>query len=286
MGCTEEESVRMPIVDISFSPAIISNTRATQGTYPTDAPFEVWAYYLPKSKRWSDNCSEAQQLTAGHKVEYNGSEWLPTPALAWPSDNNVTFIASAPLNIDTDFSIEDGIIIKDFDVMSGVLPLFTEPVADCDAYNTNGYIALPFIHALSKVEFEVRSVILSDSVIKLKSLYMDNIMYKGNFNSLPEPTWEPYGETMRVDFCNDEIVVGRISTSVGWKMIMGQYINNKVVLIVDILDSEGNTLVHDRKIELSLIVDRWQAGKYYKYTLNLTTDSASFETEVFERFNI
>ena len=286
VACTKEQSVHIPVFDISFSPAIISSTRAADAGYPIGEPFEVWAYSLPKGKKWSSCYSDATQLAAKHKVIYNGEEWLPTPSLRWPANYDITFFASSPQSVDFGFTKERGVTIENFDATSALLPLFTEPVADCDAYKTQGYIALPFKHALSKVEFEVRSVIVSDSIIKLKSLCLDNITYKGNFSSQPFPSWEPLDNGMSVEFCGKETIVDRVATHVGSLMLMGQTINHKAALVVDILDMAGNIIVHDRKIETPLITDEWHAGKYYKYIIDLTTAEASFDTHMFERFNL
>ena len=68
IGCTEEDGIEMTAVDISFSPAIIANTRALEGTYPQDTPFDVWAYYLPKGQKWSDHHKEAESFTDKHHV--------------------------------------------------------------------------------------------------------------------------------------------------------------------------------------------------------------------------
>jgi hypothetical protein len=286
LGCTGEECKHVPAVDVSFNPAIITHTRSVQGTYPQTAPFEVWAYYLPKGKKWSSHADEALQLTTKHRVEYMGSEWLPIPALKWPGNHNVTFMASSPQGIEASFSQEKGISIRQFDASSGIMPLFTESIADCEMYNTQGCIALPFMHSLSKVEFEVRSVSITDSVIKLKSLYIDNLMYKGDFHSLPTPRWETESSTMCVEFCRNEMKVGRVSTSVGYRFLMGQPVNHQVVLVVDILDKQGNLIIKDRKIETTLIRGEWHPGKYYPYTLNLTTSSVSLEPDVLDRFDI
>ena len=286
IGCTEEEGIEMTAVDISFSPAIIANTRALEGTYPQDTPFDVWAYYLPKGQKWSDHHKEAESFTDKHHVQYSSNGWLPTPALKWPGNGDVTFMASSPQNLGAHYSNEKGITIPHFDASSGVWPLFTEPVADCNVYNTHGCVALPFVHALSKIEFEARSVAFTDSIIRLKHLFVDEIKYKGSFHSLPAPNWIPDGDTMRVAFCQRAMQIGRVAAPVGYQMLMGQYGSYPVVIVVDILDKEGNTLVEDRNIEASLVTNGWHPGKYYKYTLNLTTSEVTIETDVFDRFSI
>jgi hypothetical protein len=91
---------------------------------------------------------------------------------------------------------------------------------------------------------------------------------------------------MSVEFCGKETIVDRVATHVGSLMLMGQPINHKAALVVDILDMAGNIIVHDRKIETPLITDEWHAGKYYKYIIDLTTTEASFDTHMFERFNL
>ena len=283
-ACTGEEWKGMPDVEISFSPAVNASTRATAGVYPTDAPFTVWAYSLPGGKRWKEHKQEARSLATGHNVGYNGGRWLPAPSLEWPGKENVTCIACSPLGIATAFTKEKGVIMDDFDATSGILPMFTEPVADCSVGSTGGCIALPFVHALSKVEFEVRSV--ADSTIVIRSLTLDNIKYKGDFTSLPHPKWEAGDDAMRVEFSSEPVVAGRVAKSIGSRMLIGQNINQGAVLEIDILDKDGNSVVQGRRIVTPTIIDMWMAGKCHKYPLNLTTSSAYPDSEVLRKFDI
>ena len=284
LACTDEERAVWPAVELSFSPAINASTRALEGVYPADEPFEVWAFALPEGKHWNTDAAAAATLAAGSSVEFNGEEWVPVPAVEWPRENNLTCFAVAPGGIASGFSLGDGVMIEDFDATSGIHPMFAGPVADCTAYNTQGCIALPFVHALSKVEFCVRSV--SDSTIIVKSLTVDGVKYKGCFASLPFPHWEPDDEAMRVEFCGEPVVAGRVAKSVGVQMLMGQRIDSKVVLLVDVIDKKGDIVELGRRIEVPVFVDLWSAGKYNRYVLNLTASSAYPDSEVLKRFDV
>lgn len=283
-ACTEEERGVAPAVELSFSPAINASTRSVEGVYPADEPFEVWAFALPEGKHWNTDAATAATLAAGCSVEFNGEEWVPVPAVEWPRGNSLTCFAVAPKGIASGFSLRDGVMIEDFDATSGIHPMFAGPIADCTAYNTQGCIALPFVHALSKVEFCVRSV--SDSTIIVKSLTLDNVKHRGCFTSLPIPHWEPDDEAMRVEFCGEPVVAGRVTKSVGVQMLMGQRINCNVELIVDVLDKDGNMVEQERRIEVPGFMDLWSAGKYNKYVLNLTASSAYTDSDVLKRFDI
>lgn len=283
-ACTEEERGVAPAVELSFSPAINASTRALEGVYPADEPFEVWAFALPEGKHWNTDAAAAATLAAGSSVEFNGECWVPVPALECQATSSLTCFAIAPQGIASDFSLEKGVTIKDFDVTSGILPLFAGPIADYNVYNTQGCIALPFVHALSKVEFCVRSV--SDSTIIVKSLTVDGVKYKGSFESLPTPHWSAGDETMCVEFCGEPIVAGRVAKSVGVQMLMGQRIDSKVVLLVDVIDKKGDIVELGRRIEVPEFVDLWSTGKYNRYILNLTASSAYPDSEVLKRFDI
>lgn len=283
-ACTEEEKAEAPAVELSFSPAINASTRAVEGVYPADKPFTVWTFTLPEGKYWNVNAALAAPLAEDRCVEFNGRNWVPVPALEWPQENSLTCFAVAPRGIASGFSLRDGVTIENFDATSGIHPMFAGPIADCAAYNTQGRIVLPFVHALSKVEFCVRSV--SDSTIIVKSLTLGNVKYKGSFASLPIPHWELDNECMCVEFCSEPVVAGRVAKSVGAKMLMGQRMDCKVVLLVDVIDKEGNTVVQERRIEVPGFEDLWSAGKYVKYVLNLTASSAYTDSEVLKRFDI
>lgn len=284
LACTKDDREVGPAMELSFNPAINASTRAVEGVYPVDEPFLVWVFALSGGKRWDDSATNAEPLATGCSVEFNGERWVPVPALECQATSSLTCFAIAPQGIASDFSLEKGVTIKDFDVTSGILPLFAGPIADYNVYNTQGCIALPFVHALSKVEFCVRSV--SDSTIIVKSLTLDNVKYKGSFESLPTPHWSAGDETMCVEFCSEPVVPGRVATPVGALMLMGQNISGRAVLLVDVLDKEGNTVVQGRTIEAPEFADTWSAGKYKRYILNLTASSAYPDSEVLKRFDI
>jgi hypothetical protein len=284
LACTDEERAVWPAVELSFSPAINASTRSVEGVYPADEPFEVWAFALPEGKLWNTDAAAAATLAAGSSVEFNGECWVPVPALEWLRGKSLTCFAVAPKGIASGFSLRDGVMIEDFDATSGIHPMFAGPVADCTAYNTQGCIALPFVHALSKVEFCVRSV--SDSTIIVKSLTLDNVKHRGCFASLPIPHWEPDDEAMRVEFCGETVVAGRVAKSVGVQMLMGQRIDSKVVLLVDVIDKKGDMVEQGRRIEVPVFVDLWSTGKYNRYVLNLTASSAYTDSDVLKRFDI
>ena len=285
VSCKEETAEYLPSFNVSFSPAVTANTRAQAGEYPQDVPFGVWIYSLPEKQTWKKNSAQAKLLLDNSIVTYNNGEWTNTPILEWPKKQNLTVFAYSPLDVNATYSQQKGLEIKDLDVTAGVYPLFTNPIADCVAKYSGGCIALPFVPSLAKVEFRVRSMAQMDSVLRLRSLKIDKIHYKGSFQSQPQATWTPTSETMNLEFCSGRVMIENSSQTIGTQMVLPQAVQQPVELVIDIYNKDGVLIEYGRKITSRPIECSWNVGKYYTYTLNLTTDSVTFTTDIFDNYD-
>lgn len=285
ISCTDEEKEYQPDLYVSFNPAITANTRAQAGEYPQEVPFAVWLYSLPEKKTWSKYHSNATLLADKAVVTNNDGCWSNIPAIFWPHKQNITAFAYSPLDIDADYSHTEGITIEEFDVTSGCYPLFTYPITDISSRYNGGCIAVPFVSALAKIEFRARSMAQIDTVLHLRSLSLDNVHYKGRFNSSPRATWTPTDEVISLEFCEEDIPVEVSSQIIGSKMVLPQTASLPVILVVDVYDNEGTLVEAGRKIVSRPLECNWNVGKYYSYTLNITTDSVTFTTDIFDNYD-
>ena len=285
VSCKEETAEYLPSYNVSFSPVVTANTRAQSGQYPQEVPFGVWIYSLPQKHKWEKNSAQATPLLENSIVTYNNGEWTNTPVLVWPKKQNLTVFAYSPLEVNASYSKQKGLEINNLDVTDGVYPLFTNPIADCSSKYCGGCIALPFVPSLSKVEFRVRSMAQMDSLLCLRSLTIDKIHYKGTFQSLPQASWTPANETMKLEFCSGCVMIENTSQTIGTQMVLPQAVSQPVELVVDVYNKDGVLIDEGRKITSRLIECNWNVGKYYTYTLNLTTDSVTFTTDIFDNYD-
>ena len=284
-ACTndEKEYDYSPDLNITFSPAVTVSTRAMSATYPEDVPFGIWAYRLPHNQKWSTATSEPALLLDNSYVTCSDNIWQPEPSIMWPGNDKLTFFAYAPYDADMTFTKERGVEFNDFDATSGLIPMYTNPITDCDKELTNGCVALPFIQTLSKVEFKVCSSIAHVGFrMFLKSLVIDNIAQRGSFNSLPEPKWGNLGDKTSLELCNDSIEVGMSLKTVGFRMLLSQAPNSTIKFIVDIYDDKGELYAEDFELTTDIIKDTWGVGKYYTYNIVLSNHDATFTTDIFD----
>ena len=179
-SCTSDEKMIIPDVYVTFSPVMTTSTRITPrgGT-----PFSVWAHSLPEKQKWHTATSVPVALLENEPIGYSDGAWQPVPHCYWPSGRQLTVHALLPQSEKNGFGIGCGLTITGFDIYSDPVPYFTGTVADCDRRTNAGCIPLLFTPALSKVDIEAHTTVPSDSVIRIKSIAMGNIAYKGDFTS-------------------------------------------------------------------------------------------------------
>ena len=68
-------------------------------------------------------------------------------------------------------------------------------------------------------------------------------------------------------------------------MVLPQTASLPVILVVDVYDNEGTLVEAGRKIVSRPLECNWNVGKYYSYTLNITTDSVTFTTDIFDNYD-
>lgn len=282
VSCTNDEKEYMAPADISFSPAIAAATRSTESIYPQDTPFGVWAYSLQRNKKWESNAQTAATVLDDAIVTYADGVWRPTPSTEWPGNDRLTFFAYSPYGLGATFTPEYGIEFHGYDVTSGITPMFTEPIADCDKRLTNGCIPFTFIQTLADVEFMVRHVAPVDYKVYVKSITIDNISLQGNFNSLPTAAWQLTGDAQTIEFCDALTEVGISSQTAGTRTMLPQTPGRPVKVVVDIYNDRGGVTALDRELVTDTLKEPWGVGKYYIYNLVISPDEVTFNTDVID----
>lgn len=278
-SCTNEEEQFAPDVYVTFKPANAIHTR-TDG-YTT--PFSVWVHSLPEGEKWQNTLTHPATLLENTTITYDNGTWQPAPHLYWPKDRALTIHAITPPSDKNSFSTDKGVTIEGFDVRNGIYPSITGTIADCNRRNNSGCIPLLFKSTLSKIEIEARSIAPSDTIIRLKSLLIDNIACKGDFQSLPAPEWKCSPDTYNLQFLTSPTTLTTKTTTIGNRIALPQHIPSPITLTIDICDKDGNTLVAGRTITTDPINDIWSIGKYHIYSISVDTDTAMFSTDIINR---
>ncbi len=268
-------------VYISFDPVVMANTRSDDGSARVqEEPFLVWAYTMPLGQHWSSQQAHEHLLMNAELISQQGQEWLPANKYYWPLQTALTVFAVSPTQLKTQFNNTQGICIEDVDATQGIVPLFTYPTEAHDMQHSHGCVALAFVRSFSKVSVSIRSYAHQDSSIVLKALYMDSIAYKGDFHSLPQPTWECNDERMKLSFFEGEMDITLNAQILSSHMVMGQNIDRPLTAVIDIYDQNNQLIEANRTLSTKSLNTYWQAGRYYDYTLNINSGRLFFATEM------
>ena len=192
-------------------------------------------------------------------ISLQNNEWLPSSTYYWPLETALTVFAVSPTNLKSSFNTSQGICIEDIDATQGIIPLFTYPTEANDMEHSNGCVALPFVRTFCKVSLSIRSHAHQDSSLVLKALYMDSIAYKGDFQSLPQPTWTCSEERMRLYFFQGESEILLNAQELGAHMLMGQFIHQGFTAVVDIYDKDANLIEADKTLSTKALNMAWIA---------------------------
>lgn len=212
VSCAENELAPQTneLQPIGFaSPVVTPNSRAQQEIGPnfvTSLPFNVWAYYYDKTTDGGiyTNFAGGQlfmdEVTATYDATNN--TWYPKDVLVggteqlyyWPKNGSLTFIAYQPTSIKDKVSVgANGLTITDYEVSNTEAANVEEDLLFSErTYNQQkaNEVATPytgtqinFKHALSAILFGVQTgADYPGTTIKLKSIKLNNVVKKGNFN--------------------------------------------------------------------------------------------------------
>ena len=252
----------------------------TTSQYPEEVPFGVWAYTYNSKNKTVNTIHTQREIMSNAKVEYTDKEWLPNIPTYWPAGTQMLFFAYSPYSDKVKFSNERGIYWDDVDLTNDNTEyMFSYPISDCEREQCGGLIPLPFIRALSRVEFRMRLAVIDERKLHLKGLRVANAAYRGSFSTLPLPHWELMEQTMDVECCDKEMPVMDEITLVSIHDFMPQTLKTKLIVVVDIYDNRGFCL--DKNVEISTEMNvKWHPGEYTVYTLNISTHKVTFTTDI------
>jgi hypothetical protein len=264
-----------PDINLAFNVIVKSHTRADDidADYPLDVPFGVWSYSLPADKSWIKDSKEAVEVQNQEAVIYDNISglWKPKSNMLWlSSENSMSFFAYSPYSRACSFSKEKGIYITDFSINEECDLLFSEYIYDLNKLSANGVVNIPFISALTKVEFQIRSSLPDGSIIRVKHLKLRNVASVGDFFSLPEAGWENHSGYDDFTFFEGEVEIGDEPSILGeCRQMIPQTIHPTIEMLCDIIS--GDYVLYDQILTVDGRMN-WSIGKVCTYNLKVTTD--------------
>ncbi|MCI1785895.1 MAG: fimbrillin family protein [Bacteroidales bacterium] len=280
-GCAENECDYCTDGDLVFKPVVSIMTRNTDlysSIYPTDTPFGVWGFSLPKEKGWKDNNGTACEIYGNEEVPYSSSGWIPDKMETVISGNDrLSFFAYSPYEKTAGFSKTEGITFKDFDVNKDNTDImFGGPLYDISPFASKGIVNIPFTRALCAVDFYAYTSMPSNDTIIINKLEIKDVVYKGSFKMLPSPAWEISDEKEDLVFFEGNTKLSSIPIHIGnTHILMPQDLAGEVTLTCTM---EVNGICIPGQIFTAEKSMSWGIGKHAIYYLNVT-ENTKFATD-------
>lgn len=271
-----------PDMVISFRPAVGMVTKTDGLSFPETSTFGVWAFALEKGLTWSKDAASAKPWISGSTVAFSNGVWKTTDARMWnEKSGSMTFLAYAPTDLKMKYDNAKGLCYEGHDILKDSTDiLFTDPVTDVNKIDVAGEVAVPFRHALSKVEVRIFAIDTQEAELHIKSIKMGNVAYKGDFSSVP-PVWTVKNDRTELEFCDEEFVLTKDEKQLKSLQVMPQTGERPLIVTYD-LYLKGKKFLVDQKIAAKPVMTTWEVGRNYIYALEMTLDSVVYKTDILD----
>lgn len=273
-------------VVLAFNPAIYSPVKTSMGgSYPEGVAFGVTACSLPYGCCWADNKGKGDGFLNNEKVEFKDGRWLPQSNCNWPHvTRSLTCIAYSPYGAAEGCSLEGGVVFKDVNTVESQDPLlYTDPVTDLHKGLYGGVVSLPFKHALGSISINLKNLVDLSDTIKVTSVRLVDVKYKGSFCSLPAPDWTLEESKTELVFYEGVYASTQSPTRIGKEyLVIPQILESCFEVDFSYHTSAGtyiNQTLRTRKVGTLI-----EPGRDYIYTLSVGIDEVKFMLEVIDSY--
>ena len=270
-----------PDLALTFDPVMYATVKSviTGGEYPPDKDFRasVWSYDPSEGIRTATPCVTAARVSCIEDC------WSPIPAAFWPDQSSrIVALAASPYEANASIDLESGVVFTNIDTADQTDLLYTDPIAGLSRNTAGGIVDLPFRHALSLLDFEIRSNGSSDQDVSVLGVTIDRLYTRGNFASLPEATWTTAGKAQKISFFEGEQPLGYNNEPIGdSRWTIPQLLSAQISICIRYRD----TLTHE-EISSTLTTAPFnlllEPGRHYTLTLSCLTDAMTLKIDILD----
>lgn len=280
VACTSDNDVPFPDIEapsIDFEGSAL--TRGIVNTADDMSAFDVWGWYSPIS-----GTGTSQQVFDATLVSKNGTTWTYDNIQRWQQGNSYQFYAIYP-SFDAECGYESAscdqkgtFTINNFDCSKTgdeAVDLMTAVRSvECGTDGYPGKVSMPFQHELAKVN--IKATVEGGNAIVTKITF-SGMKTGGNYNSASTDRWS---DTKSGSFINEtrQPLDTKGVDLLGDMLLIPQNVNNDIKLKVEyILDGVKQT---PKEFTLPATVEKWEAGKSYRYTITFKGNNIVFTVNV------
>lgn len=281
VACTSDNDVPFPDSEapsIDFEGSAL--TRGIVNAADDMSAFDVWGWYSPIS-----GTGTARQVFDATLVSRNGTTWTYDNIQRWQQGNSYQFYAiypsfdaecgyeSASCDQDGTFTINNFDCSKTGDEAVNLMTAVRSVECGTDGYP--GKVSMLFQHELAKVN--IKATVEGGNAIVTKITF-SGMKTGGNYNSASTDRWS---DTKSGSFINE--IRQPLDTKgvdlLGDMLLIPQNVNNDIKLKVEyILD--GVVQQTPKEFTLPATVEKWEAGKSYRYTITFKGNNIVFTVNV------
>lgn len=280
VACTSDNDVPFPDSEapsIDFEGSAL--TRGIVNAADDMSAFDVWGWYSPIS-----GTGTARQVFDATLVSRNGTTWTYDNIQRWQQGNSYQFYAIYP-SFDAECGYESAscdqngtFTINNFDCSKTgdeAVDLMTAVRSvECGTDGYPGKVSMPFQHELAKVN--IKATVEGGNAIVTKITF-SGMKTGGNYNSANTDRWS---DTKSGSFINEtrQPLDTKGVDLLGDMLLIPQNVNNDIKLKVEyILDGVQQT---PKEFTLPATVEKWEAGKSYRYTITFKGNNIVFTVNV------
>ena len=279
VACTSDNDVPFPDSEapsIDFEGSAL--TRGIVNAADDMSAFDVWGWYSPISG------TGTAQVFDATLVSRNGTTWTYDNIQRWQQGNIYQFYAIYP-SFDAECGYESAscdqkgtFTINNFDCSKTgdeAVDLMTAVRSvECGTDGYPGKVSMPFQHELAKVN--IKATVEGGNAIVTKITF-SGMKTGGNYNSASTDRWS---DTKSGSFINEtrQPLDTKGVDLLGDMLLIPQNVNNDIKLKVEyILDGVEQT---PKEFTLPATVEKWEAGKSYRYTITFKGNNIVFTVNV------
>lgn len=281
VACTSDNDVPFPDSEapsIDFEGSAL--TRGIVNAADDMSAFDVWGWYSPIS-----GTGTARQVFDATLVSRNGTTWTYDNIQRWQQGNSYQFYAIYP-SFDAECGYESAscdqngtFTINNFDCSKTgdeAVDLMTAVRSvGCGTDGYPGKVSMPFQHELAKVN--IKATVEGGNAIVTKITF-SGMKTGGNYNSASTDRWS---DTKSGSFINEtrQPLDTKGVDLLGDMLLIPQNVNNDIKLKVEyILDDVQQQT--PKEFTLPATVEKWVAGKSYRYTITFKGNNIVFTVNV------
>lgn len=275
VACTSDNDVPFPDSEapsIDFEGSAL--TRGIVNAADDMSAFDVWGWYSPIS-----GTGTARQVFDATLVSRNGTTWTYDNIQRWQQGNSYQFYAIYPSFDESASCDQNGTFtINNFDCSKTgdeAVDLMTAVRSvECGTDGYPGKVSMPFQHELAKVN--IKATVEGGNAIVTKITF-SGMKTGGNYNSASTDRWS---DTKSGSFINEtrQPLDTKGVDLLGDMLLIPQNVNNDIKLKVEyILDDVQQT---PKEFTLPATVEKWEAGKSYRYTITFKGNNIVFTVNV------